>query len=94
MERQADFRENVIEWLNGSDLITLTLSQKKHINKVMKLAEENPTDVIIKYVNNDGTILVTMPLSYLVFRKPREYTEEEKEVLRERFLNNISKNKN
>lgn len=30
--------ENVIEWLNGSDYIGVTLSQKKWINKVESFA--------------------------------------------------------
>ena len=30
----AELKENCIEWLNGQDTISVTLSQGKYINKV------------------------------------------------------------
>ena len=65
--RTTDCRENAIEWYNGEDIITVTLSQKKFINKIQKLAKENPDEVIIDKINQDGTILAHIPLKYLYY---------------------------
>lgn len=81
----GDFHENVIEWYNGQDVICVTLSQKRLINKVMKLANSYPNEVRIDKINDDGTVLCHLPLSYLKFQRPRELSEEEKQKARERF---------
>lgn len=75
--------ENVIEWLSGDDTLTLTLSNLKHKNKIYKLAKSHPEDVEIVAENNDGSILVHMPLSWLKFIPPRELTDEQKEKRKE-----------
>lgn len=78
-------RENVIEWYNGQDRVTVTLSQGRLINKVKKLAEKN-TEVEIVKENDDGTLLAHLPLSYIKISAPRQMTEEQKEQARERLL--------
>ena len=40
MRRVELMRENVIEWYNGQDRVTVTLSQGRLINKVKKLADK------------------------------------------------------
>lgn len=84
--RTTDLRENAIEWYNGQDIITVTLSQKRFINKLNKLAKEYPDEVKIDKVNEDGTVLAHIPLKYLRITRPRELTEEEKQKARERLL--------
>lgn len=89
--RNTDCRENSIEWYNGNEIMTVTLSQKKFINKILKLAELYPDEVKVDIINDDGTILAHIPLRYLRFTRPRELSEEEKEIARERlskFRNN------
>jgi hypothetical protein len=49
-------KENAIEWLNGQDRVTVTLSQGRYINKVKKLAETHKEVEIVKE-NEDGTLL-------------------------------------
>lgn len=83
--RVADFKENAIEWYNGNDIITVTLSQRRFINKINRLAKLYPNEVKIDKVNNEGTILAHIPLSYLKFQRPRTMTEEEKNIARERL---------
>ena len=61
----ADLRENCIEWLNGDDTITVTLSQKKYITKVEKLAVKWPELVTICDRNADGSIVAHLPLKAL-----------------------------
>lgn len=52
----AELKENVIEWFNGDDTISVTLNQKKYISKVKKLAEKYPDLVQILDENKDGSI--------------------------------------
>ena len=78
-------RENAVEWYNGQDRVTVTLSQGRFINKVKKLAEKN-TEVEIVKENADGTLLAHLPLSYIKISAPRQMTEEQKEQARERLL--------
>ena len=77
-------RENCIEWLNGQDRVTVTLSQGKYINKVKKLAEKHKEVEIVKE-NTDGTLLAHLPLKFIKISAPKQMTEEQKERARERF---------
>lgn len=77
-------RENCIEWLNGQDRVTVTLSQGKYINKVKKLAEKHEGVEIVKE-NTDGTLLAHLPLKFIKISAPKQMTDEQKERARERF---------
>lgn len=57
--------ENSIEWLTGQDTISCTLSQKRLINKVRKLAKKYPDMVQIIAENEDGSIFAHLPLKAL-----------------------------
>jgi len=57
--------ENCIEWLNGSDTITVTLSQRRFINKVRRLAEKHEKSVEIVAENADGSIVAHLPIKAL-----------------------------
>ena len=90
----ADERENAIEWINGQDMVTVTLSQGRYISKVKKLAEKFPDEVKIVKENSDGTILAHIPLNYIkINRASRDLTEEEREELAERARNNFHADK-
>ena len=91
--RYTDFKENAIEWYNGQDTITITLSQKKLINKIKYLASKFPDEVKIIAENEDGSIYAHIPLKYLKIQRPRELSEEEKEAARKR-LEKYRKNNN
>lgn len=62
--------ENVIEWLDGDDTISVTAHQKKWVNRIKRLAitDEN---VAILAENNDGSIFAHLPISYLKLNKKR-----------------------
>lgn len=77
-------KENVIEWLNGQDTVTVTLSQGKCINKIKKLAESH-ADVKILAENSDGSILAKLPLKFIKISAPRQLTEEQRQQARERL---------
>ena len=78
-------KENVIEWIENEQVATVTLSQKRHITKIKKLAAEHPEDVQIVHENMDGSVLVHIPVSYIKFIAPRNLSDEEKEKLIERL---------
>lgn len=90
----ADERENAIEWINGQDRVTVTLSQGRYISKIKKLASKFPEEVQIIAINADGTILAHIPLNYIkINRASRDLTEEERAELAERARNNFHNDK-
>lgn len=58
----AEFKENCIEWLNGQNVVSVTLNQKRLITKVKKMALEHPELVTILAENEDGSIFAHLPL--------------------------------
>lgn len=60
----AELSENVIEWITGDETISVTVSQKKFVNRIKRFAltDEN---VVILAENNDGSVFAHLPISYL-----------------------------
>lgn len=81
--------ECAIEWLRGDKTATVTFpSANRYNSKIRKLAEAYPDDVKIRYENKDGSIVATIPTSFIKIspkRAGREMTEEEKQAARERL---------
>lgn len=61
----AEIRENVIEWITGDNRITVSLTQKRFINRVKMLAEKHPELVDIVAENRDGSLCAHLPLKAL-----------------------------
>ena len=78
--------ENFIEWLTGDDVVAVTFSQKKYINRFKALAEEYPDKIDI-IENQDGSVFGHIPLSWLRISKPREISDEQRQAASERFRN-------
>lgn len=78
-------RENTIEWLNGQDRVTVSLSQGRYINKIKALSAKCD-DVEIVAENEDGSICAHLPLKYIKITPPRQMSEEQKEAARARLL--------
>lgn len=57
--------ENVIEWITGDEYMACTFTQKKYINKVMKLLDKQPYLVPVFRSNKDGSIFCHLPLKAL-----------------------------
>ena len=67
-------RENCIEWLTGDKIATLTFSQPKFINRVLKLAEIDPDafEIIEKPETNGGYLVAHVQVSGVkIARKPK-----------------------
>lgn len=85
-EEIMELTENVIEWITGDDRVTVTLSQRKFITKVEKLAESHPNDVKITARNSDGSIVAHLPLKAIKFSIiERNITDEQREELANRL---------
>ena len=61
----AEIKENVIEWITNDKTITVSLTQKRYINRVKMLAEKHPEDVEIVAENADGSLCAHLPLRAL-----------------------------
>ena len=57
--------ENAIEWLTGQDRITVSLTQKRFINRVMELSKDPENGVEIVAINKDGSVCAHLPLKSL-----------------------------
>ena len=80
----AELKENNIEWLNGQEVVTVTLSQGRYINRVKKLAQKYK-EVEILAENEDGSIVAHIPLKFIKMSAPKQMSEEQKERARERL---------
>lgn len=87
--------ECAIEWLRGDKVATVTFPKgTRYTSRIKKLASEHPDEVVIRYENKDGSIVATIPTSYIRLnakRAKKELTEEQKREIRERFVNGRKK---
>lgn len=57
--------ENVIEFLVNQKIATVTLSQRKYVNRVRKLSQEFPEACQIVADNKDGSIMAHIPTRWI-----------------------------
>lgn len=79
---QGELKENVIEWVTGSETVSVALTSKKHITKVRKLVEQGIGEIVVE--NSDGSIFARIPLDCVKIGKKRELSEEARNLLSER----------
>ena len=93
--RKSDLRENSVEWYTGENTITISITQRKIINYILKLAPKYPDEIkiICHPEDNFGTLLARLPLRYLKLRRPREVSEEQRERMKEVAAKNIAEGK-
>lgn len=75
-----------IDWTN-SETVWASGDEKKLKNTILRLAKEYPDDVEIKTwpEDNDGTIVATLPRSWVKIRPPKRLTDETKKKLADRL---------
>lgn len=81
--------ENVIEWIKDRDRATLTLSQRRTITRVKKLAEAHPEECQIVIENKDGSICAHIPVSWIRINPGQNLSDEQKRNRAERMRRNI-----
>lgn len=77
-------KENAIEWYTGEDTVTVSLTNRRYITKIKNLEKRYPDEVEI-HINEDGSIISHLPLSYIKISHPRVMSEEVKEAARDRL---------
>lgn len=85
----ADFKETCFDYLNVDDHAVFTTSERKWVNKILKLKESNPDDVVITTYpeDNNGYIVAHVPKNWFKLSPPRkhEMTDEQKEAMTQRL---------
>lgn len=81
------YRENAVEFITGDKTATVSLSSKKHVNRILRLADKYPNEVEILAQNADGSLCAKVPVKWIKFNPPvnREVTEEQRQAARERL---------
>ncbi len=83
--------ENVIEWIKDQQRATLTLSQRRTITKVKRLAARYPDQCQIVAENKDGSICAHIPVSWVKISPPKKVSVAQREISRENMLTLHSK---
>lgn len=78
--------ENCMEWHKDQEQATLTLSQRRIISRVEKLAASRPEECQIIARNPDGSVCAHIPVSWIRINPKRELTEEQREERAGRLL--------
>lgn len=85
----ADFKETCVEYLDVDKHATFCSSERKWINKIIKLQQEHPDEVEILYMpeKNEGVILAHIPKRWLKISPPakRVMTDEQRAAAAERM---------
>ena len=84
--------ENAIEFMTNGTKVTLTFSQGRYKSVIRKLAEKHPDDCQIIADNEDGSICAHVLVARIRISPPKQYTEEQRQQMRERLSHNISEN--
>lgn len=82
-----EIHETVYDHLRGEDRFYVTAGEQWSINMIRRLKEKYPDEVEIEVENQDGSLLASVPSSWMRIRPKRkiEMSEEKRAELRERF---------
>lgn len=81
--------ENVIEWVKDENRATLSLSQRRTITRVKRLAERYPDQSFILAENEDGSLYAHIPVSWIKINPPKELTKEQRNKQADLFRKNV-----
>ena len=85
----ADFKETCVEYLDIDKYATFCSSERKWVNKMLRLHETHPSEVQITEHpdDNGGVIVAHIPKTWLKISPPKKVvlTDEQKEAARERL---------
>lgn len=82
--------ETSIERVQGDSYCLVYTGERKFINQLNELAQ-NYSEVDIRHINKDGSILAHVPSNWFRFVKPptkRNLTEEQKNIMAQRMKQN------
>lgn len=93
MIKLIDPKETSVSYFYGDEYLDVYTSELKFINRIKKLSKTNP-DVKIKFENEDGSIMATMPISWFVFPRPKRKMSEEQKANASKRMKEYHANKN
>lgn len=74
----AEIRETAWNHLGGEHTGTFFTAESKWINAIMEWSEQYPDEVDIRHINDDGSMVVHLPITWFKVRPPKKMTEEHK----------------
>lgn len=78
--------EYSIEWLKGDEVAGITVPSGTALkSKLLRLAKDNPNEVVIMAKNGDGSLFAHIPVKYIKISPPKKVSEEQKEAASKRF---------
>lgn len=84
-------QENMIEFLSGQKTVTVTFTNKKHINRIKKLYEDRKDDFKYYVENDDGSVCAKIPLKWIKInagsKTGRIMTDEQRDAAKRRLEN-------
>ena len=83
---EGDVRENSIEWITNSQTATICFTQGKMMNRIRKLAEQYPNEVQITAENGGDCLVAHIPYKWIKIAPPRQVSDEQREVSRQRMI--------
>ena len=87
----SNFNETACDFYSCDKHATFCSSERKWINKILKLHEQYPDQVEIQVLpeNNQGMILAHIPKNWFKISSPRKvnYTDEQRAAMAERMKN-------
>lgn len=85
------YAENVIEWVKDLKIATLSLSQRRTISRVKRLAKKYPEECKILKENKDGSLYAHIPTAWIKIAKPKTVSEEQRKKFKDRMHGNSRK---
>lgn len=84
--------KNCIRWHKDQEQATMTLSQRRVIFRVEKLAASRPEECQIIARNPDGSVYAHIPVSWIRINPGMQLTEEQREKLADSMRRNVKNN--
>ncbi|WP_286080133.1 helix-turn-helix domain-containing protein [Parablautia intestinalis] len=80
------FSENMIEWVKDGERATLSLSQRRTISRVKRLAVQYPEQCQILKENIDGSLYAHIPVNWIKIGPLKRVSDEQREISRNNML--------
>ena len=78
-------KENAIEFITGEKTATVSVTNRKYINKLKKLHEKHQSDFIYFVENKDRSICAKIPLNWIKISIPRQVSDKQRQLAADRF---------
>jgi len=80
----TDYKETAWDHLQGESYGSFFSGEKKWITKIHKWKDQYPEQVDIRAENEDGSILVHLPIKWLKVSPTKRISDEQKQAMSER----------